>query len=62
MTDDDARDRVSEARGRLRDAVRAVSVPTPDWGAASEALRWAATLCMELARDCRRESRRGDKT
>ena len=58
MTADDARDRVTEARARLRDAMRAVSVPTPDWGAASEALRWAATLCMELARDCERESER----
>ena len=58
MTTDEARDRVSEARGRLADAMRAVSVPTPDWGAASEALRWAATFAMELARDCERERRR----
>ena len=60
MTADDARDRVSEARGRLRDAVRAVSVPTPDWGAAGKALRRAATIAMELARDCEREERDGD--
>ena len=58
MTADDARDRVSGARARLRDAVRAVSVPTPDWGAAGEALRWAATIAMELARDCERERER----
>ena len=58
MTPDDARERVGEARLRLRDAVRHVSVPAPDWGAASEALRWAATLCMELARDCEREKER----
>lgn len=58
MTADDARDRVSEARGRLRDAMRAVSVPTPDWGAAGKALRWAATIAMELARDCERERER----
>ena len=60
MTADDARDRVSEARRRLRDAMRAVSVPTPDWGAAGKALRWAATIAMELARDCEREERDGD--
>ena len=39
--------------------MRNVSVPTPDWGAASEALRWAATIAMELARDCEREERDG---
>ena len=60
MTADEARERAGVIRGRLRDAVRAVSVPTPDWGAASDALRWAATLCMELARDCEREERDGD--
>ena len=60
MTADDARDRVGGARACLRDAMRAVSVPTPDWGAASEALRWAATIAMELARDCEREERDGD--
>ena len=42
----------------LREAMRHVSVPAPDWGAASEALRWAATLCMELARDCEIERMR----
>ena len=60
MTADEARERAGVIRGRLRDAVRAVSVPTPDWGAASEALRWAATIAMELARDCEREERDGD--
>lgn len=60
MTADEARERAGVIRGRLRDAMRAVSVPTPDWGAASDALRWAATLCMELARDCEREERDGD--
>ena len=59
MTAGEARDRVGGARARLREAVRAVSVPTPDWGAASEALRWAATIAMELARDCEREERDG---
>ena len=60
MTADEARERAGVIRGRLRDAMRAVSVPEPDWGAASDALRWAATLCMELARDCEREERDGD--
>ena len=60
MTADEARERAGVIRGRLRDAVRAVSVPTPDWGAAGEALRWAATIAMELARDCEREERDGD--
>ena len=58
MTADETRDRVDEARRRLREAMRHVSVPVPDWGAASEALRWAATLCMELARDCEIERMR----
>ena len=60
MTTDEARDRVGGARARLRDAMRAVSVTTPDWGAASDALMWAATIAMELARDCEREERDGD--
>ena len=58
MTADDARDRVGEARRRLREAMRHVSVPTPDWGAASEALGWTATIAMELARDCEIERMR----
>lgn len=40
--------------------MRHVSVPTPDWGAARDALMWAATIAMELARDCEREERDGD--
>ena len=60
MTAGEARDRAGVIRGRLREAVRAVSVPSPDWGAAGEALRWAATIAMELARDCEREERDGD--
>ena len=60
MTAGEARDRAGVIRGRLREAVRAVSVPSPDWGAAGEALRWAATIAMELARDCERDERDGD--
>ena len=56
MTAAEARDRAGVIRGRLRKAVRALSVPEPDWERARKSLDWAATLCMELARDCRRES------
>lgn len=56
MTADDARDRVTEARRALDRAMRALSVPGPDWERAAVTLDWAATLCMELARDCRREA------
>lgn len=62
MTAEEARDRVTAARRSLDRAMRALSVPGPDWEMARESLDWAATLAMELARDCRRESRRGDKT
>ena len=47
---------VTDVRGFLRAAMRALSVPRPDWGRAARMLDWAATLCMELARDCRRET------
>lgn len=56
MTAAEARDRAGVIRGRLRKAVRALSVPGPDWERAAVTLDWAATLCMELARDCRRET------
>ena len=56
MTAAEARDRAGVIRGRLREAVRALSVPGPDWEGARKSLDWAATLCMELARDCRREA------
>lgn len=52
----DARGCVTDVRGLLRAAMRALSVPRPDWGHAAVMLDWAATLCMELARDCRREA------
>lgn len=47
---------VTDVRGLLRAAMRALSRPRPDWGRAAVTLDWAATLCMELARDCRRET------
>lgn len=51
-----ARGCVTDLRGLLRAAMRALSRPIPDWGRAAVMLDWAATLCMELVRDCRREA------
>lgn len=56
MTADDARGCVTDVRGLLRAAMRMLSRPSPDWGRAAATLDWAATLCMGLARDCRREA------
>lgn len=56
MTANEARDCVTTVRSLLRAAMRALSRPSPDWGRAAVTLDWAATLCMELARDCRRET------
>ncbi|WP_317415110.1 hypothetical protein [Thermophilibacter provencensis] len=56
MTADDARKCVTTVRGLLREVMRTLSRPRPDWGHAAVMLDWAATLCMELARDCRREA------
>ena len=58
MTADEARDRVVKIRGELDRAVRALSVPVTDYAGAEDALDWAATLAMELARDCRFERER----
>lgn len=55
MESSEAREAVTEARGALDRAMRDLSVPRPDWGRAARMLDWAATLCMELARYCRRE-------
>lgn len=46
-----ARGCVTDVRDLLRAAMRDLSVPRPDWGCAARMLDWAATLCMELARD-----------
>ena len=64
MTADEARGRAGVIRGRVREAVRALSVPDTDWEGARVSLDWAATLAMELARDCMREDeeRRQDVT
>lgn len=58
MTADEARDSVVKIRGELDRAVRALSVPVTDWAGAEDALGWASTLAMELARDCRFERER----
>lgn len=59
MTTDEARGCVTTVRGLLREVMRTLSRPRPDWGHAAVMLDWAATLCMELARDCRREAGHG---
>ena len=65
MTADDARDRVQPIRDAARRALRALSVPTPDWSAATlsmgEVMDMAARLHVELyvagaKEDERRES------
>ena len=56
MTADEARRVAASVRALLREAIRALSVPRPDWWRAAKAFAWAATLCMELTRDCRREA------
>lgn len=56
MTADDARGCVTTIRGLLCEAMRTLSRPRPDWRHAAVMLSWAATLCMELTRDCRREA------
>ena len=60
MTADEARDRVGEIRARVDRAVRALSVPGPDWGAAVDALVRAASEANELALRCLDEKVRGD--
>ena len=52
MTADDARSRVEPIRDAARRALRALSGPTPDWGAATramgEVMDMAARLHVEL--------------
>lgn len=61
MTADDARGRVTEARRSLDRAMRALSVPGPDWGAAVGALLDASLEANELALRCLDEKARGDR-
>ncbi len=52
MTADEARDRVTESRRALDRAMRALSVPGPDWEGAEEAARECARACHELESGC----------
>lgn len=59
MTADEARERVGEIRKQLRRAMRALSVPGPDWGGAVDALLDASGTANELALRCLDEKVRG---
>lgn len=59
MTAAEARERVGEIRDGLRRAVRALSVPGPDWGGAVDALLDASREANELALRCLDEKTRG---
>ena len=55
MTAEEARERVGEIRRSLDRAMRALSVPGPDWGAASEAASECVRMCAELEARCQIE-------
>lgn len=59
MTAAEARGRVTEARRALDRAMRALSVPGPDWGGAVDALLEASGTANELALRCLDEKVRG---
>ena len=59
MTPAEAREAVTECRGRLSEAMRALSVPGPDWGGAVDALLDASREANELALRCLDEKARG---
>ena len=52
MTADEARDRGGEIRRSLDRAMRALSVPGPDWKAAEEAASECVRMCAELEARC----------
>ena len=52
MTAADARERVGEIRAELDRAMRALSVPGPDWKAAEEAASECVRMCAELQARC----------
>ena len=58
MTAEEARGRVTKARRALDRAMRALSVPGPDWGAAVDALLDASREANELALRCLDEKER----
>lgn len=55
----EGREAVTWARGALDRAMRALSVPGPDWGAAVDALLDASREANELALRCLDEKARG---
>lgn len=52
MTADEAREVVTWARGALDRAMRALSVPGPDWEGAERAARDCAEVCHALGVRC----------
>lgn len=52
MTADEARDRVGEIRTGLRRAMRALSVPGPDWYEAADAAGKCVDMCAALENQC----------
>lgn len=58
MTAEEARGRVTKVRRALDLAMRALSVPGPDWGAAVDALLDASREANELALRCLDEKER----
>lgn len=58
MTAEEARGRVTKARRALDRAMRALSVPGPDWGAAVDELIDASREANELALRCLDEKAR----
>lgn len=58
MTAEEARGRVTKARRALDRAMRALSVPGPDWGAAVDALLDASREANELVLRCLDEKER----
>lgn len=55
----EGREAVTECRGRFSEAMRALSVPGPDWGGAVDALLDASREANELALRCLDEKARG---
>lgn len=61
MTADEAREVVTWARGALDRAMRALSVPGPDWEGAMRAARDCAAVCHALEVRCWVEGRKETK-
>lgn len=59
MTAEEARESVTWAREALDRAMRALSVPGPDWGGAVDALLDASREANELALRCLDEKAKG---